>query len=162
MRQRGGNGIGLAESGRKGGIKVETEGYRAETIELLSEAREETMKYPYALLYRMSEVILAKGISEADRNLLDDGELLEARFFGDAGELHLFPGENGLKAVRISETDQAKDYLDIEYTLAGNYADFGNKAKLCERRYLSYDEDGQAVVSLCRLLRVKGGVNDGK
>ena len=125
-------------------------------------------EYSYALLYMMSDILFCK---TKDLPQTDWSECLEARFFDQEKELHLFEEDGRLKAVRITEavdrqamqeeeaagdvfvTFESCDRLIKKYQLQDRYQKLGQTLCVCE--YLSYDEDGQAYVSLTRLAGIE-------
>ncbi len=125
-------------------------------------------EYTYALLYRMSEILFCR---TKDLPQMDWSECLEARFFDQEKELHLFEKDGCLKAVRITEaidrqamqeeeadgdvfvTFESCDRLIKKYRLQERYQKLGQTLCVCE--YLSYDQDGQAYVSLTRLAGIE-------
>ena len=108
--------------------------------------KEKALKYRYALIYMLSEVkLLANSINL----IIDWDEILEARFFDQSGELHIFKYDNSLKAIEILEGDSKEDAISIEYELADKYKAIGIGLEV--KQYIDYDEDGQAYVELTRL-----------
>lgn len=130
---------------------------KIEGLEILQYEKEEDFKreiekYPYALLYYLSEVKLtecAKLVGE-----IDFSQLLEARFFGEQGELHIFRDEEQLRAVEVKETGKT-DYIEKKVILGKNFQEAGRYLRV--RKYVDYDEDGQAFIALTRLHRIEGG-----
>ncbi len=129
--------------------------------------------YEYGLLYYLSEVKLAalgggnpsnaeqlKDETSSNLNQLEGEiipnltQLIEARLFSADKELHIFQNEEGWQAVLVEETGQA-EYLDEWRPISREFQSAGKQ--LGVRRYLSYDEDGQAYAALTRLYAVKGG-----
>lgn len=96
---------------------------------------------PYALLRFLSRVTL--GCTPPQ---VPEDELLEARFFSSEQEIRVFPGEDGMQAVRLSAepTDRV-----LEETYQIENRQFGGS--LTVARVLDWDEDGQAYVAATRL-----------
>lgn len=126
--------------------------------------------YEYALIYMISEVILKKINHNDDYlNSIDWNQVLEARFFDKNGEVHIFNRENSLNALKIEENTEKvtkngvkEDYLffDVSSNLENKFKAVGNKVLI--RQYCKYDDDGQLIVELTRLLNIEGGVENGK
>lgn len=103
-------------------------------------------EYNYALIYNISEKLFFKiGTKEFD---LD--QCIEARFFCPEKELHLFDYNGEKKAVKIE--DNSTDYLDKIYPLANEHKNLGKMITV--RKYLDYDEDGQAFIAATRLVSI--------
>lgn len=101
---------------------------------------------PYAYITRLSEVTVGP-----TPDVFGTGELLEARFFGPDREVRIFRCEDDLCAVMLE--DEAGDvYLDKTSRIRRSC--FGKTLTL--RRYLSFDEDGQAYIAETRLLDWEG------
>lgn len=115
----------------------------------IAKALEHRTDYEYALLYRLSEIVLCKMEQLEDFDLK---ECVEARFFSADKELHLFEVEEGMCAVEVTD-DGVTDYILKKYKLAPKFAGVGEQ--LVVKEYLDYDADGQAVVALTRLCGVE-------
>jgi len=111
----------------------------------LAEARAQSTSYSYALLYMISGVKLcrAEGIGQIDWE-----ECQEARFFSEGRELHVFEGEDGMKAVEVTDAD-GNGVIIKEFLLDNRFSSVGSSVLVQE--YLEYDEDGQAYVANTRL-----------
>lgn len=105
--------------------------------------------YEYVLFYGYSDIDFGKtsGIS------LDWDQCSEAYFFNKAGQIHVFRDNDMLKAVRMSEENGDKHYMDRTYDITGRFGSVCNE--IIVREYLSPDEDGQAVVTYTRLLSAR-------
>ena len=103
--------------------------------------------YEYALVYMLSEVILCK---TEDLPKLNLEQCLEARFFSEDKELHIFETEEGKKAVEVSDKNN-EDIIIKKYEIAPKFCESKKKQVLVVQQYLDYDKDGQAVVGLTRL-----------
>lgn len=112
----------------------------------------EIVKYPFALLYYLSEVKLTECAKLAGK--IDFSQLLEARFFGEQGELHIFRDEEQLRAVEVKEIGKT-DYIEKKEILGKNFQEAGRYLMI--RKYVDYDDDGQAVIALTRLSSIEGG-----
>ena len=122
--------------------------YRVAELEI-SKALERRTSYEFALVYRLSEVILCR---MECLKYFDLKECIEARFFSADKELHLFESEEGMCAVEVID-DGTVDCILKKYKLAPKFAEVGKC--LVVQEYLDYDEDGQAVVVLTRLRGVE-------
>ena len=120
--------------------------YCVEDVEI-TKAYQSIKMYEYALVYMLSEVILCKTEDLPELNL---EQCLEARFFSEDKELHIFETEEGKKAVEVSDVDK-EDIIIKKYEIAPKFCETGKKEVLIVQQYLDYDEDGQAVVALTRL-----------
>lgn len=118
--------------------------YQLEEI-TLEKAYAQAEEYEYALLYRISDRILCKA-QDLPENVWE--ECIEARIFSDSKELHIFEGEDRMKAVVLTELDK-EDVIIKDYTLENAFRHIGEFVRVCQ--YLGYDEDGQAYVSMTRL-----------
>ncbi len=106
-------------------------------------------KYRYALLYMISEIVFCRveDIGEQDWK-----ECLEARFFDEEKELHIYEEDGVLCAMKVvGALDE--DCLIKKYELADRYCDLGRALCVCE--HLRYDEDGQVSVALTRLAGIE-------
>ena len=128
------------------------EGLEILQYEKKEDFEKETEKYPFALLYYLSEVKLTECAKLAGN--IDFSQLLEARFFGEQGELHIFRNEEQLRAVEVKEIGET-DYIEKRETLGKNFQKAGSY--LLIRKYVDYDDDGQAVIVLTRLRSIEGG-----
>lgn len=111
----------------------------------MEQASEDITTYRYALIYEMSEIIFC-AVESLEPVKWD--ECLEARFFDEDRELHVYEKDGKLCAVRVCGT-MDDDCLIKKYALQERY--FGTGKYLCVCEHLAYDEDGQAVVALTRL-----------
>lgn len=129
---------------------------KIEGLEILQYKQEEFEQrienYPYALLYYLSEVQLTK-CAKLEKKI-DFSQLLEGRFFGQQGELHIFRDEEQLRAVEVKEIGKT-DYIEQKVIFGKNFQKAGRY--LMVRKYVDYDDDGQAVVALTRLRSIEGG-----
>lgn len=128
---------------------------KVEKGEQASDFLEMMQGYDYGLLYYLSEVILTALEGKTVTNLQ---QLTEARLFSEDKELHVFQNEKGWQAVLCCETEGA-EYIEEYRPLSRNFQGAGKH--LGVRRYISYDEDGQAYIALTRLYAVKGEDQNG-
>lgn len=117
--------------------------------------------YDYALIYYLSEVYLGKIKKDNSDIKIDWDECIEARFFSEKGELHIFrDDESGeIKFVVIEDTnDSDYDTVIKKYAITPKFKfnDNGMKLDVIKvKEYISYDEDGQAYVVHTRLAGVE-------
>jgi hypothetical protein len=115
----------------------------------LSQAYEQVNQYEYAYVYMMSKMVLCK-VDELP--LIDWEECLEARFFSEDRELHIFEGNDGMQAVLIEDGDSV-DCNIRSYELVPKFKGVGKELEVQE--YLDFDEDGQIYVVQTRLKGIK-------
>lgn len=109
------------------------------------EGKKRYKEYEYALLYMISELRLVR-VEELEK--VDWEECLEARFFSNEKELHIFEGEQGMCAVVTEDVDECAQNIRL-YLLGRQY--IRGKTKVIVKEYLSYDKDGQLLVEKTRL-----------
>lgn len=115
----------------------------------IQDAYSKVREYDYALIYMMSELVFCNASQLSDINW---EECMEARFFSRDKELHMYLEDGSLKAVEIVESAGC-DKLVKEYQLGNRFLGVGKK--LIVHEYISYDEDGQAMVECTRLVGVE-------
>ncbi|WP_291236803.1 hypothetical protein [Frisingicoccus sp.] len=110
----------------------------------VKEALEIGKAMPYAMFTHLSKVTLGK-----TPTVVSLDELIEARFFGGNGEIHIFTENGEQKAVHITdeENDSRFPPIDREYTLLSNFG-----KKLTVRQYIDFDNEEQAYIKAVRLL----------
>lgn len=101
-------------------------------------------QYQYALVY-MTDGIVFQNTTEMKPIEWDN--CLEARFFDEGRELHVYEEDGGLCAVEVEQTSD-DDCLIRKYKLSERY--FGKNKCLCVCEHLDYDKDGQAFVAFTR------------
>ncbi len=111
----------------------------------IEKACEMIKDYSYALVYMISDIYLCK---TEQLPLIDWEECLEARFFSEDGELHIYEEDGEYKARQIIDEGQGNSIIK-KYQLNNKFKNVGNY--LYVQQYLDYDKDGQAVVALTRL-----------
>ena len=121
-------------------------GYTIEVISL-SDVKEKLSAYKYALLYKIESVdlVILTGVDDPN-DLLK--ECYEARFFDEAGELHLYEQDGELVGIAVCDAND-EDFLLTEYALDNQYLEKGKS--LIVKQYLKPDDDGQMNVVLTRL-----------
>ncbi len=126
-------------------------GYKAEYPSIES-AKASAGEYEYALLYRISDLLLCPA---ADLKDSDWDECLEARLFRKDAELHILLEEEK-KAVKIMD-DGGEDVITEVYKLSGKSRKRlpSNMDKLVVKQYLQPDEDGQMFIALTRLAEIR-------
>lgn len=123
-------------------------GYKILEIEP-EKAYESIKNYKYALVYMISQLKLSK---TEDLGEIDWEECLEARFFSEDKELHIFDVEGEKRVVEVCDDGQ-EDVIEKEYQLDNKFKNVGNTVVVQE--YLAYDNDGQVRVELTRLKGIK-------
>lgn len=118
--------------------------------------------YKYALIYLMSEVYLG----ENNRNDLPVDEILEARFFDESGELHIYNEEDCWYRSEIRDDEEENTEIHKEiYPVSGEMfheQEENGPIRLEVWKYLNYDEDGQIYVerTRCAGILTEGGKRD--
>lgn len=119
-------------------------------VEPVTDVKSEDYKsYDYGYLTYMSEVVLVK--MEDYREDIDWQELLEARFFNEKQELHIWRTGDSLMGSRLAETGET-DAADTEFPVMKKFCPAGGKMVI--RKYIDYDGDGQAFVAHTRIKSV--------
>lgn len=123
---------------------------------------EKEYTYKYALIYLMSEVYLG----ENNRSDLPFDEILEARFFDESGELHIYNEEDCWyrSEIRDDEEENTEIHKKI-YPVSGEIfheQEENGPIRLEVWKYLNYDEDGQIYVerTRCAGILTEGGKKD--
>ncbi len=106
-------------------------------------------QYPFGLVYEISRVLFGR---TSDMGEIKWDEVTDARFFSDTEELRYFIREGEPAAVLLSE-DGDSEFFDEERTLAARFFKAGKSVTI--RKYINYDEDGQAFVEASRLVSIK-------
>lgn len=122
--------------------------YIAESVEM-DKALEGILQYRYALMY-MTDGIVFKNTAEIGNIEWDD--CIEARFFDEERELHVYEDDGCLRAVEARKTSD-DDCLIKKYELRKRYFGANKCLRVCE--HLDYDKDGQAFVALTRLVGIE-------
>ena len=108
-------------------------------------------RLPFALIRSYSSVTLGKAPS-----FVDLSELLEAWFFSETDAVRIERVGDELIAFRLTETDKG-DCIKGTYEIDNR--SLGESVSV--RRYVSFDEDGQAALSDPVPYAWKGGKTDG-
>ena len=114
------------------------------------EAIEKSNHFPHALIYMMSDLLLLSS-DNMESSDINYEEVLEARFFGKNGEIHLFSSDESISSVEISD-EESEEVRDVWHPLEER---FKSKGQLLVRQYIAYDEDGQGYVVLTRCVALK-------
>ena len=115
-----------------------------------SRALAEGLTLPYSLIFAYGGVTLGETPERVDAE-----ELTEARFFSAEREIHVYRGGGTLHAASIRDTPEdnaVTERYPLDNPRLGDW--------IAVRRYLDYDEDGQAYVSVRRLAGWKGGASN--
>lgn len=106
-------------------------------------------RYRFAFIQRVGSVFI--GPIEMCGELNPD-EILEARFFEEEKEMHVFRYDGDFKAV-VTIHEDGDEYLEEKQILRGKYGKF-----LTLRNYLIFDEnDGQARIGRTVFMNYEGG-----
>lgn len=108
--------------------------------------------YGYGLITELSGVRLVA--APAENGFEISAELLEARLFDSDSELYIWREGDRFKARKVKDTDlDERNYIDAK-PIAMTGAVSRNGFKIMIRKYIDYDEDGQAYIALTRLCGV--------
>lgn len=120
------------------------------TVETVADVMaEDYMVYDYGYLTYMSEVVLVK-MKEHGVDI-DWSELIEARFFNEKQELHIWKTEDYILGRRLTETGDV-DTIETAVPVMKKFCPKGGKMVI--RKYIDYDEDGQAFIANTRIKKV--------
>ena len=114
----------------------------------INDAYAKVSEFDYALIYLMSEVVFGR---TSDLKSFEWDECLEARFFSDDKEMHIW-AEDEMNAILVEDVDH-EDQREIKYVLASLFQNVGKN--IVVKQYLENDEDGQSNVVLTRLCGVE-------
>lgn len=119
-------------------------------IEPVADVKAEDYKiYDYGYLTCMSEVVFVK--MEGHEVDIDWPELIEARFFNENQELFIWRTGESLLGRRLTETGDT-DAVETAVPVMKKFCPTGGKIVI--RKYIDYDEDGQAFVANTRIKKV--------
>lgn len=116
----------------------------------IEDAKKNVSQYNYALIYQMSEVIFDK-VENIPTILWD--EIVEAYFFNEKGQLHIYNDGCELKAVEFDESSCDMKKVEKIFDISRKFAKIGSRIKIVE--YLDNDEDGQIFVAYTRMATVE-------
>ncbi len=116
----------------------------------VKEAMQEGFKKKFALVHMISEVFLG---SCKNLKILNEEEILEARYFDESSEIRIFRDDNQLRALEIYDTTD-EDTEIFRYEIDSNFKSAGKI--LLVKEYYAEDEDGQSFVKLKRLYGIEG------
>lgn len=100
--------------------------------------------FSYGLVYLYDKVQLNK-IEELD---LDQENLIEAKFFNDHSQLHIYKRDE-LEAVLVTDEDDEDFFTETQILMNDKY---GKEMRI--KNYLNYDKDGQAFIAYSRPYQV--------
>lgn len=118
----------------------------------IEEAKSSIDQYTYGLVYLFGEILL--GITEEIKDRINWNECIEARFFSNDKELHLFDYNGEQRAILVKDVEEADEEYEIIDKKCPLARQFQNYEQYKIRQYISYDEDGQAFVELTRLVEL--------
>lgn len=96
----------------------------------------------YAIFYYIDRVEVKKDMEDIDLN-----NLLEASIFGEKAEIKMFKQKGELKAILNMDEDSDK-VIKISHIVRQQKFDGINKVNI--KKYIKYDEDGQAYIDYWR------------
>lgn len=120
---------------------------RIQTINSIDAAIAEGGTYPFVYLRTLSTAAIGPAATVVLPE--DPAELEEARFFGETAEIRLYRQEGQLLAAKLE--DDGDDFLTEVCTLLPGFG-----TRLTRRKYLRFDEDGQAGICAVRLVKWEG------
>lgn len=130
-------------------------GYRKQSIPI-DEAKQIIGQYQFGLVYQLEKILL--GTVEKIQSEIVWEECLEARFFSEEKELHIFDYNGTYRAVCVEDEEKSNEEKSSKYVLEGKQIKLSSQFHEQSgfdfykvKKYISYDEDGQAVVELTRL-----------
>ena len=109
--------------------------------------------YQHYLIYFLSRVETGD-VKELDVNDLKE-DMVEAYFFNERSQLHLFRYQGDWQAV-ICEAEEGDDSFDETQLLMSS--DYGESMRI--RHFFTFDEDGQASVQYSKLCELRVGKGD--
>lgn len=99
---------------------------------------------PFALINTYDSLTIGKTF------VPDPDEMLEARFFDESGEIRIFRRDDELCACQITD-EPGDNVIDESFCLK-------DLSTVTIRKYISFDDDGQAYIAYSRILNhSKGG-----
>lgn len=108
-----------------------------------------------AIIYCYDEIITDK----VENLSLDIDNILEARIFNEAMELRIWRDEGELKGTVFKEINEISTPIEEEYILYPRKKEYSYPGKLIVKKYIDYDEDGQAYISYVKPSKlIWGGV----
>lgn len=107
--------------------------------------------YDWAIVYQASEMLFDH-VDEIKQKI-NWNECLEARFFNETSQLHVFGELGDLKAVCMMDDGKSAQEIDRKYVLANQFRDKGEYIKIKE--YYDFDEDGQLCMKAIRPVKVE-------
>lgn len=117
----------------------------------LEDTKNKVPSYDYGLIYYMSSMVFDRISNIYD---IDWEECLEAYFFNEKGQLHIYREDDVLTAREFVETENLT-VVEKKYELANSFKGLGSSVVV--REYLEPDEDGQMYVAYKRMSAVALG-----
>ena len=115
----------------------------------LRRALAEGAALPYSLIFTYGGVTLGR----TPEQLPPEEEVIEARFFSEEREIHVWREGGTLRAACLADSPEDAGAAAEKYKLENGQLG----AWIAVRRYWDYDEDGQCYVSARRLAGWEGG-----
>ena len=112
--------------------------------------------YKFGLIYHLDEILTG----EIENLSMDEERLIEARIFCEDKEIHIF-NNDGFRAIEAIDEKSKEEENDSYYEchlLIDKETDKKSFGKnLTVKRYIDFDEDGQAYISYTRLYSIELG-----
>ncbi|MBQ8639961.1 MAG: hypothetical protein IJ468_12415 [Lachnospiraceae bacterium] len=116
----------------------------------IEEAKKQINGFQYALVYQLESVLLGSIDQMSDQIIWE--ECIEARFFSQEHELHIFEFNGEYRAVLVSDDGKQECESIVRCRkLEDRYRKLG-WSELLVKEYIGFDEDGQAYTALTRLV----------
>lgn len=115
--------------------------------ETVEQAIEQSQKYLYSFIVLREKIQLGEWNQEKAQQLKDSYKtegMIEARFFSQEGEIHIFQREEGFCCYEIIDERES----DIDSIIKEYDSKIGKTLQV--KKYIQYDEDGQAEVAKTR------------
>lgn len=113
------------------------------------------MKYPFLTVTGMSSKKVLGDTESILRTYENWSEVTEFRCFGEEGEVHGMLSMDKIVLSSLCEVGEVEDTSYIDFTNPLSIIAENNKYKsLTARRYVTYDEDGQATFVVSRLKKL--------
>ena len=106
--------------------------------------------YRHYLIYFLDRVETGM-VEELDLSQTAD-DVLEAYFFSENKQLHVFRYQNQVQAVVCEQEDQDDTFDETQLLMSSQY---GESIRI--RHFFTYDDDGQASVIYTKLCELNGG-----
>lgn len=112
-------------------------------------AWEDGKNYPDALIYCMSSLYVGKTGEFSDKV----EEIVEARFFDEKQELHIFWQDEQIKGCQVRD-EEGDTIIKKEWDILEGKK---KNSKMYVKQFIEYDEDGQAMITKTCLAKIREG-----